>query len=127
MSGHAGTPKTKRSKHEPSERESAVTASVTDEPTGTPKERNFLISVERGVLLRIEAAAILLGIGRTKMYELIRRGQIPVVRIGRRTLVHRADLEHFGQAQRDRTNVARIHADAAEDPLPTGLRDRDMS
>jgi excisionase family DNA binding protein len=66
------------------------------------RDRNFLISVERGVLLRIEAAAILLGIGRTKMYELIARGRIPVVRIGRRTLVHREDLEGFAQEQRSR-------------------------
>lgn len=102
-------PKPKRAKNEPSERESPLTARATDGgPTGTPKERNLLISVERGVLLRIEAAAILLGIGRTKTYELIGRGQIPVVRIGRRTLVHRADLEHFAQGQRDRTNVARF-------------------
>lgn len=67
-----------------------------------PKTRNLLISVERGVLLRIEAAAILLGIGRTTMYDLIGRGRIPVVRIGRRTLVHRDDLERFARELRDR-------------------------
>jgi excisionase family DNA binding protein len=65
-----------------------------------PKSLNLLISVERGLLLRIEAAAILLGIGRTTMYELIGRGRIPVVRIGRRTLVHRSDLERFAHEQR---------------------------
>ncbi|MGH2682725.1 MAG: helix-turn-helix domain-containing protein [Actinomycetota bacterium] len=73
-----------------------------DVPRGTAKERNLLMSVQEGVLLRVEAAAILLGIGRTTMYELIRRRAIPVVRIGRRTLVHRADLERFAQAQRGR-------------------------
>lgn len=64
--------------------------------------RNLLISAERGLLLRIEAAAILLGIGRTTMYDLIGRGRIPVVRIGRRTLVHRDDLERFAREMRDR-------------------------
>lgn len=64
------------------------------------RERNLLISVREGVLLRVEAAALLLGIGRSTMFELIRQGEIPVVRIGRRTLVHRDDLERFAQARR---------------------------
>lgn len=68
---------------------------------GTPKERTLLISADRGILLRVETAAVLLGIGRTKVYALIKRGRIPTVRIGRRTLIHRADLERFAQAQRD--------------------------
>ncbi|MGH9891184.1 MAG: helix-turn-helix domain-containing protein, partial [bacterium] len=67
---------------------------------GTGKQRELLISLEQGLLLRVEAAAILLGIGRTTMYELIRRRDIPVVRIGRRTLVHRSDLERFAHARR---------------------------
>lgn len=66
-----------------------------------PKTRNLLISVDRGVLLRVEAAAILLGVGRTMMYELIGQGHIPVVRIGRRTLVHRDDLERFAREMRE--------------------------
>jgi excisionase family DNA binding protein len=86
-------------------------ALVTDDrPTGTRQKLNLLISVERGVLLRVEAAAILLGIGRTKMYDLIGRGQVRVVRIGRRTLVHRDDLERFAREQRDR------EGDVREDP-----------
>jgi excisionase family DNA binding protein len=65
-------------------------------------EQNLRSSLQHGVLLRVEAAAILLGIGRTTLYELIRRGDIPVVKIGRRTLVHRADLERFAHARRTR-------------------------
>jgi excisionase family DNA binding protein len=87
-----------------------------DAVTSPRKERNLLISVERGVLLRVETAAILLGIGRTKIYELIGRGQISVVRIGRRTLVHRDDLERFGQEQRDR------QGDASETPYLRAAR-----
>jgi excisionase family DNA binding protein len=78
-----------------------------DRPKGARQERNLLISVEAGVLLRVEAAAILLGIGRTKMYDLIGRGQVRIVRIGRRTLVHRDDLERFAQEQRDRESDVR--------------------
>lgn len=69
-------------------------------PAETAEDRNLLISVREGMLLRVENAAILLGIGRTMMYELIRRREIPVVRIGRRTLVHREDLERFAESRR---------------------------
>jgi excisionase family DNA binding protein len=60
----------------------------------------LLISLEQGILLPVEAAALLLGIGRTTLYELIKRREIAVVRIGRRTLLHRADLEQFAQKRR---------------------------
>lgn len=72
------------------------------ETAGWAPDRSLLMSLRDGLLLRVEAAAILLGIGRTTMYELIRRGEIPVVRIGRRTLVHRDDLERFAEARRGR-------------------------
>lgn len=81
---------------------SARTQGEDGKPLGDATKERLLISVQQGVLLRVEAAAILLGIGRTTMYELIRRRDIPVVRIGRRTLVHRDDLERFARAQRDR-------------------------
>lgn len=70
-------------------------------PIRTRRKESLLISVEQRLLLGVEAAATLLGIGRTKMYELIQRGEIPVVRIGRRTLVHRDDLETFAHALRN--------------------------
>jgi excisionase family DNA binding protein len=124
--GPPDAPRLKRFSHQPVEH--GLPLVTDDRPTVTPQERNLLISIERGVLLRIEAAAILLGIGRTKMYELIRRGQIPVVRIGRRTLVHRADLEHFGQTHRDTTYLATVPTDVTNNrPTPTGFRDPDMS
>jgi excisionase family DNA binding protein len=36
------------------------------------------------------------------MHKLIKRGEITVLRIGRRTLVHRSDVELFAWARRDR-------------------------
>ena len=39
------------------------------------------------LLLSVEEAAQALGIGRSKTYELIASGQVPSLRIGRRTLV----------------------------------------
>lgn len=40
-------------------------------------------------------AARSLGIGKTKLFELIGNGAIPAVRLGGRTLVRRVDLEAF--------------------------------
>lgn len=36
-----------------------------------------------------------IAIGRTLMYELIRSGEIRVIKIGRRTLITRAELDRF--------------------------------
>lgn len=41
----------------------------------------------------INEAAALAGIGRTKLYELINAGELPLVKIGARSLIRRADLE----------------------------------
>lgn len=59
------------------------------------------------VLLRAEEAAALLGIGRSKMYELLAAGVIPSIRIGEKSVrVPRAALlgwieEHTTNAERD--------------------------
>ena len=45
--------------------------------------------------LTVDEAAICLGIGRNSAYEAIARGEIPVLRIGKRLLVPRAALERM--------------------------------
>lgn len=48
------------------------------------------------VWLRVPEAAELLGLPRTRAYELIQRGDLPAVRIGERSIrVNRAELERF--------------------------------
>ena len=47
------------------------------------------------VLLRAEEVARMLGVGRSTVYELIVRGQLPVVRIGRLVRVPAAALERW--------------------------------
>lgn len=47
------------------------------------------------LLVTVEEAARLLGIGRTTMFELIARGNIKSVRLGRRRLIARKNLESF--------------------------------
>ncbi len=50
---------------------------------------------EDPILYRCEDAARALGIGRSKMFELIATGQIPSVQIGRARRVRRRALEEF--------------------------------
>ena len=45
--------------------------------------------------LSVEEAAHLLGISRGLAYELVRSGQLPVVRLGRRLLVPKVALERM--------------------------------
>lgn len=47
------------------------------------------------LLLTVEQAAIMLGLGRTTTYELVMRGQIQSVKIGRRRLVVRQGLDSY--------------------------------
>jgi excisionase family DNA binding protein len=47
------------------------------------------------LLVNIEQARAAIGLGRTKFYELIKDGQIRIVRIGNRTLVPVSELERL--------------------------------
>ena len=44
-------------------------------------------------LLRVEEAAKILGIGRTKAFEMIARRELPIIRMGRLVRVPRAALD----------------------------------
>ena len=52
-------------------------------------------------LVTIPAAAQLLGVSRSELYELLGEGALPTVRIGRSRRVAIADLEAFVQRCRD--------------------------
>lgn len=45
--------------------------------------------------LSIDQAQEASGLGRTKLYELLRSGQLPARKLGKRTLILRSDLEAF--------------------------------
>jgi excisionase family DNA binding protein len=45
--------------------------------------------------LTVEEAARVLGISRSSAYEAVRRGELPVVKLGRRYLLPKAALERF--------------------------------
>jgi excisionase family DNA binding protein len=55
--------------------------------------------VPERLTLSVEEAAHVLGIGRGLAYELARTGQIPVIRLGRRMVVPRAQLEAMLEAE----------------------------
>jgi excisionase family DNA binding protein len=51
---------------------------------------------ERREWLRVPEAAQLLGLPRSRTYELIQRGELPAVRIGERSIrVNRVEMEKF--------------------------------
>lgn len=56
--------------------------------------------------MTVEEAGRTLGIGRALAYELARRGEIPVVRLGRRLVVPRAQLQRLLEGEPERPAAA---------------------
>lgn len=57
---------------------------------------------EPPLLLRVEEAARLLGLGRTKVYELIARGELRAIKVDAATRVPRAELDAWIAARAGR-------------------------
>ena len=57
---------------------------------------------EEAILYRVEDAAQLLGIGRSKFFELLATGQVPSVQIGRARRVSRRALEQYAARMESR-------------------------
>ena len=57
-------------------------------------DRGSSTEVER-LTLSVEEAAVLLGISRALAYNLVRRGELPRLQLGRRVVVPRRALENF--------------------------------
>jgi len=62
------------------------------------------------LLLRPEEAAKALGIGRSKLFELLTTPGFPVVRIGRATRIPSAALERWIESHLDDCDRGRTHA-----------------
>jgi len=76
------------------------------------------------LLVAVPDAARLLGIGATLAWDLVRTGDIPSVKLGRRVLVPRAALEslaHSHVSELDQVPVA--DTDAFHPPIPGRHRD----
>jgi excisionase family DNA binding protein len=61
-------------------------------PTGI--ETNYMLTDSR-LVVTIAEAAKLLGISRSFAYQLVKRGELPVVRLGRRQLVPKESLSRL--------------------------------
>ena len=53
--------------------------------------------------VRVRDAARMIGIGRTKFYELISNGDVEVIKVGNATLIPTASLSAFVERQRKAT------------------------
>ncbi len=51
------------------------------------------MAIEKRLCLTVPEAAELLGISRNFAYELVKRGELPVMRFGKRLIIPRAALE----------------------------------
>lgn len=51
--------------------------------------------MQESIALSIEQAQEICGLGRTKLYELLKSGELPARKLGKRTLILRSDLEAF--------------------------------
>ena len=72
----------------------ATTIPLFDDPPA-PQPRNLRTSTESEVLLTPTEAAEILKIGRSKLYELMARGLINSVKLGRCRRFRRSDLDLF--------------------------------
>jgi len=72
------------------------------------------------LLMDVEGAAKVLGIGRSLFYQLLQTGQIESLKIGRRRVVPAAAVEAF--VQRLREEQAWISDAEPDRPVPSSLR-----
>jgi len=74
-------------------------------------------AVVEPLLLRADEAAVVLGIGRTKVFELLASGELPAIRIGRCVRVPKDRLEKWIDEQTD----SQAEASLVTNPLQRGL------
>ncbi len=70
-------------------------SATTKHPTHRPQHLS-VTPADTPLLIAVPHAARLLSIGTTLAWDLVRAGDIPSVKLGRRVLVPRAALEHLG-------------------------------
>ncbi len=58
------------------------------------------------LLLRVPEAAERLGIGRTKMYEMIATGELPIIRIGRAVRVSASALQKWVEQREQQAGLS---------------------
>ena len=69
------------------------------------------------LLVSVEAAARSLGVGRDAVYELLASGQLPRIKVGRRTLVPVAAVREWVERQASATRLAAAALESKESPV----------
>jgi excisionase family DNA binding protein len=73
------------------------------------------MDINQPLTLTVEQTAKLLGIGRSTAYELVRTGDIPSLRLGRRIVVPRSQLDRLLQIDATRPRrLERLSASATQ-------------
>lgn len=88
-------------------------------PHPTPPSQHPPINLsDTPLLVAVPDAARLLGIGTTLAWDLVRAGDIPSVKLGRRVLVPRAALEYLAHSHLSRSSQEiAADADASHPPI----------
>ena len=68
---------------------------ATRQPAASPERQPPAQGVGHRLLLTVEEAATCLGVGRTYMFDLIARGAVPSVRLGKLRRIRISDLERY--------------------------------
>lgn len=63
--------------------------------------------------MTVDTALVVFGIGRTKLYELIQRGDIEAIKLGRRTLIRTESARAFFDGLPRLGGIARDHNEKA--------------
>ncbi len=82
--------------------------------------------MENAILLSPEQVAQILGIGRTFVFALIANGRLKSIKLGRRRLIPRAEVEAFIASEQDR-QAAENEGEAMSQGWPTSperMKDR---
>jgi excisionase family DNA binding protein len=75
---------------------------ITRSGTNVNGKNAGVIKMEK-LTLTVEETAKMLGIGRNSAYEAVARGEIPVIRVGKRLLVPKAALEKLLNCNQTKT------------------------
>lgn len=60
-------------------------------------------------LLKVKEVAEVLGLGKSKVYEMMQAGELPVVRIGTARRVPLLELQRWIQARTETANTEQVH------------------
>jgi len=64
-------------------------------------------------LLRAEEVALVLGVGRSKVFEMLRAGELPVIRLGRSVRIPRRALDEWIEQRTEHPGASGVWRSAA--------------